>query len=63
MRASSRRQQGDGLAMSVKERTPSGTMTKMSTREVKAEFRLLEKNLTVDILDGIVLRCEGLVCT
>lgn len=49
--------------MSVKERTPSGTMTKMSTREVKAEFRLLEKNLTVDILDGIVLRCEGLVCT
>ena len=49
--------------MSVKESTPSGTMTKMSNREVKAEFPPLETNLTVDILDWIILRCEGLVCT
>ena len=63
MQASSRRQQGDGLEMSVKESTPSGTMTKMSNREVKAEFPPLETNLTVDILDWIILRCEGLVCT
>ena len=38
-------------------------MTKMSTREVKAEFPLLEADLTADILDWAILRCQGLVCT
>lgn len=52
------RQQGEGLEVSVKEWTLSGTRTKMRNRKVKSELL----GLALDILDWIILSYKGLPC-